>query len=39
MAPKLQNKSVYDLGKKELNNRTEAKFDSGLKVIGIAVHT
>lgn len=32
MSIKLTNKSVYDLGKKELKNRTELKLDSGLKV-------
>jgi hypothetical protein len=33
MAEKVSNKSVYDLQKKELKNRTEVKFDTGLKVI------
>lgn len=32
-ATKVEHKAVYDLGKKELKNRTEVKFqDSGLKV-------
>jgi hypothetical protein len=33
MAEKVSNKSVYDLQKKELKNRTEVKFDTGLKVM------
>jgi hypothetical protein len=33
MAEKVSNKSVYDLQKKELRNRTEVKFDTGLKVV------
>jgi hypothetical protein len=32
MAEKVSNKSVYDLQKKQLKNRTEVKFDTGLKV-------
>jgi hypothetical protein len=32
MAEKVSNKSVYDLQKKELKNRTEVKFNTGLKV-------
>ncbi len=32
MAEKVSNKSVYDLTKKELKNRTEVKFNGGLKV-------
>eukprot|EP00879_Flechtneria_rotunda_P010243 GHRR01010709.1.p1 GENE.GHRR01010709.1~~GHRR01010709.1.p1 ORF type:complete len:124 (+),score=33.53 GHRR01010709.1:83-454(+) len=32
MGHKVTNKSVYDLGKKELKNRTELKLDSGLKI-------
>ncbi|WIA35094.1 hypothetical protein OEZ86_003580 [Tetradesmus obliquus] len=32
MAEKVSNKSVYDLQRKELKNRTEVKFDTGLKV-------
>lgn len=29
---KVEHKAVYDLGRKELKNRTEIKLDSGLKV-------
>lgn len=33
MSPtKVEHKAVYDLGKKELKNRTEIKLDSGIKV-------
>jgi hypothetical protein len=31
---KVEHKAVYDLGRKELKNRTEMKLDSGLKVRG-----
>lgn len=34
MSTKVTNKSVYDLAKKELKNRSEIKLDSGLKVPG-----
>jgi len=32
MSTKVTNKSVYDLQRKELKNRTELKFEDGLKV-------
>eukprot|EP00878_Enallax_costatus_P019236 GHUV01020290.1.p1 GENE.GHUV01020290.1~~GHUV01020290.1.p1 ORF type:complete len:114 (+),score=9.27 GHUV01020290.1:118-459(+) len=32
MSTKVTHKSVYDLAKKELKNRTEVKSDSGLKI-------
>jgi hypothetical protein len=32
MSTKVTNKSVYDLQRKELKNRTEFKFEDGLKV-------
>jgi hypothetical protein len=34
---KVQQKAVYDLSKKDLRNRTEVKFDNGLKARPIAV--